>query len=136
MTPVPDYPPGSLAKASQRRREKTMNKLDEPTLRQRANAEALEARNKAIAAANASAALRTGVQPQPNPTSPPTVGAGHMAQMSDIDLEALATTDMLPQVHTPTSNDYLALANAKAARAELFKRALAKPMVIRPGHAP
>ena len=65
----------------------------------------------------------------------PTVG-DHMANMTDADLASLVTTDMLPQVHTPTSADYLAVANAKAARTELFKRALKTPMVIAPGKAP
>jgi hypothetical protein len=59
-----------------------------------------------------------------------------MANMTDVDLAALATTDMLPAVHTPTSDDYRRVAEGKAARTELFKRALSRPIVIGPGHAP
>jgi len=78
---------------------------------------------------------RSPPQRETEPARPPTVGS-HMASMSDIDLEALATTDMLPTVHTPTSEDYQKVADGRAARTELFKRALRTPIAVKPGHAP
>jgi hypothetical protein len=67
--------------------------------------------------------------PQREP-APPKVLTLHeqMAAMSDIDLARLATEAELPTVNTNSSEDFQRLADGRAARAEIFKRALRKPI--------
>jgi hypothetical protein len=67
--------------------------------------------------------------PQREP-SPPKVLTIHeqMAAMSDIDLARVAAESELPTVNTNSSEDFQRLADGRAARAEIFKRALRKPI--------
>jgi hypothetical protein len=63
-------------------------------------------------------------------SAPPKVLTLHeqMAAMSDIDLARLATEAELPTANNNTSEDFQRLADGRAARAEIFKRALRKPI--------
>jgi hypothetical protein len=56
---------------------------------------------------------------------------------SDAELTQIAPrAETLPTGNLLTSADYLNLPQAKAARTEIFKRALRTPIQIKPGHGP
>jgi hypothetical protein len=109
------------------------------------SAERLAAEAKLRAEAEARAAnYRTGgtsaaAQKEPLPPSvpsldDPTLAPGSISTMSDIDLARLAAeAERLPVANTNSSEDFQRLADGRSARAEIFKRALRKPVTVRPG---